>query len=142
MADDNAQPWLEWTSTERILALHATGLEMYGGPRQMQSPSGCVDGAVGSAYSSEVYLEGRRHAKPGLVFAAHLLLYLVQRHCFLDGNKRIAWAACMDALAAQGLGVTASTDEAFAFMNSVIAHTVNSGEEIATWIAPRLYALP
>jgi death-on-curing protein len=134
-------PWLRWTSAERIMELHGIGLKSYGGPQQPTSPTGCVDGAVGSAYSAEAYAEGRPHAKAGLEFAAHLLLYLVHRHCFVDGNKRIAWAACVDALAAQGLGVVATTDEAFDFMRSVIDHSVESGHDVAAWLAPRLFAL-
>ena len=137
-----ATPWKLWTSNQRIEAIHRRGMQEHGGAEVHVHPTDCVDGALGAAYNAEMYLEGRRHGKPGLSFAAHLLLYLIQRHCFLDGNKRVAWAAPMDALASIGLGIEATQDEAFAFVHDVIAHRVNTGEEIAEWLAARLIALP
>lgn len=134
-------PWEAYSSNQRIKELHSIGMQQHGGLPTALHPEDCVDGALGAAFSAELYLEGRRHAKAGLIFAGHLLLYLIQRHCFADGNKRVAWAAPMDVLAALGLGVTATQDEAFNFVTDVIDHRITTGEAIAEWLAPRLYAL-
>jgi hypothetical protein len=39
-----------------------------------------------------------------------MLFYLIKNHCFIDGNKRVGWAACMEALRSLGLTINA-TDE-------------------------------
>jgi len=134
-------PWRSWTSSERIIALHDRSIVEHGGAAGANAATDCVDGAAGAAYNAELYLEGRKHAKAGLAFAAYLLVYIVQRHCFLDGNKRTAWIAALDVLGALGLGISTSEDEAFNLMEDVIAHRIESGEQVAAWMASRLYAL-
>lgn len=137
------EPWAGLTTAQRILDLHATGLERFGGANFIRKDaSQCVDGALGAAFNAELYLENPRHAVAGLPFAAYLLLYLVKGHCFVDGNKRVAWMACVDVLAAMGLGINATEDEAYDFLSQVIDGTVDSGDEISAWIGSRLYALP
>jgi hypothetical protein len=97
--------------------------------------------AIGtSPYNAEIYLEGKKHAKAGLAFASYALFYLVRNHCFVDGNKRVAWLAAADILAALGLGISATEDEAFALMENVISHVINGGDEVALWLASRLFA--
>ena len=135
------EPWLAWTSVDRVVHLHAEGLRQFGGATGPPDPSDCIEGALGGAFNAEAYLEGKKHAKAGLVFCAYLLYSLVQRHCFTDGNKRVGWASAMDALACLGLGVHATEDEAFQLVEDVIAHRVLSGEDVAKWMAPRLYAI-
>jgi death-on-curing protein len=134
------QPWLHWTSAARIHELHSRGLQEFGGRSGPPDAATCVDGALGGASNAEAYLEGEKHAKPGLVFAGYLLFSLVQRHCFMDGNKRVGWAAALDVLACLGLGIIATEQEAFDLVDDVIAHRIQTGEDVAKWMAPRLYA--
>jgi death-on-curing protein len=136
MTADDRQPWRTLTSSVRIIELHDRSIQEHGGAAGPMDAFACVDGATGAAYNAELYLEGKKHAKSGLAFAAYLLVYIVQRHCFVDGNKRTAWASCADVLAALGLGILATDDEAFSLMEDVIAHRVESGEQVASWLAP------
>ncbi len=56
------------------------------------------------------------------VFRGCLLYYLMKNHCFVDGNKRVGWAACMEVLRALGLTVTATDKEAedFELLSNVV----------------------
>ena len=47
----------------------------------------------------------------------------------------------MDVLLQHGLGVTASVDEARLLVEAVLSHEIDSGEQITSWLAPRLYAV-
>lgn len=135
------QPWLAWTSAERILTIHQRGIDEFGGLGGPPNAGNCIDGALGAAANAEAYLEGQRFKKAGLIFAAYLMYSLLTRHCFNDGNKRVGWAAALDVLAALGLGIHATQDEAFGFIDDILHHRIASGEEVAIWIAPRLYAI-
>lgn len=92
---------------------------------------------------AELY-SGSDDAKQGLCFAGCLLFYLVKNHCFVDGNKRVAWASCMEVLRSLGLTVNATDDEAEAFCINVITgeNMVKKAVDVCLWIAPRLEALP
>ncbi|MGH7906201.1 MAG: Fic family protein [Candidatus Binataceae bacterium] len=77
----------------------------------------------------------------GLCFAGCLLYYLVQNHCFVDGNKRVGWATCMEVLRSLGLTVRATDDEVEAFVLSIIGTDVQNAIDVADWVAPRLESL-
>lgn len=75
-----------------------------------------------------------------MIFAGYLLFYLAKNHCFVDGNKRLAWSATMHVLLGLGLTVDASTDEAEEFVLSVITSERSTGMEVVRWLAGRLLA--
>jgi death-on-curing protein len=135
-----SRPWESLTSVDRVLEIHGRGLVEHGGLSGPAGAASCVEAALGGAYSAELYTEGRRHARAGLPFAAYVLVYLAKRHCFTDGNKRTAWASAADILAAMGLGVTATTDEAVDLVEGVITGG-QDGADVARWLASRLFAL-
>lgn len=58
-------------------------------------------------------------------------------HCFVDGNKRVAWASAMVVLAGLRLTLSASEDEAYDFMMGMIENHLDH-DEILDWIADRL----
>lgn len=60
--------------------------------------------------------------------ASSLLYYIVKRHCFTDGNKRVAWAVAVDYLLRHNLAITATEDEAADFVLAVVEnkHTAQS----------------
>ena len=135
-------PWQAWTSVDRVLEIHSRALGEHGGLAGPSDSEQCVEGSLGAAYNAELYLEGKKHVKAGLPFAAYALVYLARKHCFVDGNKRVAWATSMDVLAALGLGVVATPDEAVALVESVISRQIADGADVARWMSPRLFALP
>jgi death-on-curing protein len=55
------------------------------------------------------------------VKAAALLHSLVSNHALIDGNKRLAWAACRVFLLINGHAIRASEDDRFEFVMSVAA---------------------
>lgn len=108
------------------------------------SKDGCVDGALGSAYSAELYtapeVEGE-FVVSGLTFAGCLLFYLATRHCFVDGNKRVSWLATSFVLLTLGVTLAVTDNEAEAFCLGIANGTVKSSEEVVHWIAEHIVAI-
>ena len=117
----NAEPWSHLISTEEIRKIHSECIERFGGDLSSAVKDGCVEGSTGAAWTAELYLENS-DALSGLCFAGCLLYYLMKNHCFVDGNKRVGWAACMEVLRALGLTVTATDKEAedFELLSNVV----------------------
>ena len=65
--------------------------------------------------------------------AAAYLFHLCANHPFVDGNKRIALAACIAFLRMNGWNLAASEDAAFAIVLDV-AQSIKSKEEVADWL--------
>jgi death-on-curing protein len=78
-----------------------------------------------SAFGTEVY--------PALqVKAAALLHSLVRNHALVDGNKRLAWAACLVFLGLNGQRVHGATgDERVEFVVSVASGELDELEKVA-----------
>ncbi len=130
-------PWSALITAERVFELHRMGIERYGGTADIRTDSsGCVDGAIGNAWSAEAYdpIEG---AEQGLAFAAYLLIYLIRRHCFIDGNKRVGWLAMIEIFRTKRLEIDATEEQAEELVGSVIADEVDA-RDLTFWIAERL----
>jgi prophage maintenance system killer protein len=136
---DSSQPWTQWIGSDTVAMLYAEGIKRWGGAGSSPQ-SGCVEGALGAAYSAELYTPENEAEGfvPGLIFAAYLLFYLTQKHCYDDGNKRIAWACMTFVLLGFGLTVQANEDDAEKFCLSVARGEVKSGASVLDWIAERL----
>ena len=120
--------------------LHEQGLRLHGGlPGILKQ--GCVEAAVGSTISAELY-ERTGDSIDFLRLAAHALLKLASAHCFADGNKRVAWETCTTILnKAAGLDVPATDAETVAFVLSIADGAQRDVDEIATWLAARIVTL-
>jgi death on curing protein len=59
---------------------------------------------------------------------------LAKNHCFLDGNKRIAWMAAVEVILREGLEVNATTDEA-ADLVLRVADNLCSREQVLEWFS-------
>jgi death on curing protein len=134
------EPWTEWIGTETVGMLYADGIRLHGGSGSAPK-DGCVEGALGAAYNAELY--SRPEIEPeglisGLVFCGHLLFYLSTKHCYIDGNKRIAWSCAMFVLLRIGLTIEATEDEVVAFCLQIADGEVRSASEVVTWIGDRL----
>lgn len=64
--------------------------------------------------------------------ASFLLYYVAKRHCFTDGNKRVAWAVAVDYFLQQGLQIVATQEEAAKLVEDVACDIV-SKEDIIRW---------
>jgi death-on-curing protein len=116
----DSQPWAQWIADDTIDKLYAEGIKRWHGAGSPPKP-GCVDAALGAAYSAELYTPESEQEGfiSGLIFAGYLLFYLATKHCYVDGNKRIAWACCTFVLLNFGLTVEATEDEVVEFCLSV-----------------------
>lgn len=141
--NDSRQPWIEWISSATINLLYAKGIERWGGDASDPKP-GCLDAALGAAFNAELYSpESEQEGfKPGLIFCGYLLFYLAgTKHCYIDGNKRVAWASSMFVLLGFGLTVEATEDQAVEFCYSIARSEIKSGAEVVAWISERLVAV-
>ena len=73
-----------------------------------------------------------------MIFAAYLLFYLANDHCYTDGNKRIAWMSATYILRHYGLIIEAEDDEVVSFMNDVASPDILNARGVFEWIVARL----
>src|SRR5437016_10291490 len=136
------QPWAQWISDESITALYAEGIKRWGGAGSAPKP-GCIDGALGAAYNAELYSpESEQEGfTSGLIFAGYLLFYLATKHCYLDGNKRIAWACATFVLLSFGLTIQATEDEVDEYCLSISRGDIKKGADVVIWISEKLVSV-
>jgi death-on-curing protein len=135
-------PWTRWISYEEVHDLYAKGISLYGGTGS-KSKDGCVDGALGAAYSGELYsateVDGE-YVVSGLPFCGFLLYYLGSKHCFVDGNKRVAWLSATTVLLKMGLTLNVTDAEAEAFCLEIASGNIESADAVR-WVADHLKAI-
>ncbi|MEM6457224.1 MAG: Fic family protein [Acidobacteriota bacterium] len=130
---------LSWPSltVERILELHHRGIVDHGGDPHLAQGRSCIEAALGSAGSAVSYLEPADRLTWHLYAAAHLLMYLVQRHCFVDGNKRVAWNTAYDVLTDANIRIEATEDDAYDLVIGVVTGD-RDRHAVVTWFASRI----
>ncbi|MGV9798888.1 type II toxin-antitoxin system death-on-curing family toxin [Mycobacterium sp. NPDC003449] len=73
--------------------------------------------------------------------AAALMQSLARNHALVDGNKRLAWAACLTFLAINGQRINAPEDDRFFFVIRVATGAESEvapiAEELRAWSARR-----
>lgn len=86
----------------------------------------CIDAAVAASYNGALYLSevGNGHTDP-IQLAGLLLYHLAKKHCFTDGNKRIAWIIAVDYLARHNLRIIATQEEAANFVIDVAENRID-----------------
>lgn len=122
----------EQLSIERINRIHGENLARLGGRPGGPKP-GCVEGSVGGAATAAHY----RSEGPDpdiLIFLSHLVFYIAKNHCYVDGNKRVAFSVIDEVLAHVGLRLEATQDEAADFILSIADGVVTSAEEVGEWL--------
>jgi prophage maintenance system killer protein len=124
------------------MALHREAAKRYGGiPTQRDGDFDCIDGHIGSAVNAAYYFEGGNQDM-GLIVGAHLLYYIAGGHCFVDGNKRTGWLACVEFFKNLQLTVNATEDEAYDLVMAIAAKDSRiTSSEVAVWLAERLEAV-
>jgi death on curing protein len=140
---NSAEPWEHLISLETIIELHGEDIARYGGAASDPKP-GCVEGSAGGAFNAGLYnakSDPPSDAEIALVFAGYLLFYLAKNHCFVDGNKRIAWSACMHVLATLGLTLSASEEDAVLYVDAVVNDRVDNGADVVIWLEENLAAI-
>src|SRR5579884_1651606 len=134
---DSRQPWTQWIGSETITKLYFEGIKRWGGAAS-DPKTGCIDAALGAAYNAELYspeAEQQEGYVQGLVFTGYVLFYLITKHCYLDGNKRIGWACATFVLLSFGLTVQANEDEVVDFCLAISKGEIRSGADAVAWLA-------
>lgn len=116
-------------STDEVLTLHETGIDAFGGSHGIRD-AGLLDSALATprqGFGGEFL-----HEFPFGMAAAYLF-HLCANHPFIDGNKRVALAACIAFLRMNGWNLSASEDATYATVVDVAQQT-KSKEEVSDWL--------
>ncbi|MBF6567980.1 MAG: Fic family protein [Candidatus Binataceae bacterium] len=116
----SAQPWTAFISVEAVVQIHKDCVARFGGDRTESPQRGCVERSLGAAWNAELYSEDTDSVH-GLCFAGCLLFYLAKNNCFVDGNKRVGWASCMEVLGKLGLTIEATGEECQEYCLSMLS---------------------
>jgi len=73
--------------------------------------------------------------------AAAMLQSLCQNHCFVDGNKRVAFAATAIFLRMNGYRLSVKADDGETFLVNQVIQERFAIEDIATWLESRMIRL-
>ncbi len=133
-------PWSRLIDGDTVLELHQESIARYGGDSTPTAKDGCIDKSLGAAWNAELYM-ANEDALQGLCFAGCLLFYLAKNHCFVDGNKRVAWMSAMEVLRILDLTLDVSEDDAEAYCLSILDGAVASASDVSIWMADRLMAI-
>lgn len=116
-------------STDEVLTLHETAIDAFGGSLGVRD-AGLLDSAL--AIPRQGFRGQFVHEFPFEMAGAYLI-HLCANHPFVDGNKRVALAACVTFLRMNGWNLVASEDDAFATV-SAVAQSIKSKEDISRWL--------
>lgn len=103
-------------TVEEIKSFHERAIHQFGGAPGVRE-EGCVHGKLQGAINASMY---RDEGLDILSLAADLLVKFAKGHCFVDGNKRIAWLAAIYTLRKGHLRVSSSQAEAALMVEDLV----------------------
>ena len=115
----------DYLTLAEIKTIHTDQIERYGGSPGLRDP-GQLEAALyrpQTGYYADLIAE-----------AAALWESLSQNHPFVDGNKRTALAAAYTLLAINGIRMTASADELWAFLDHHYSAGTFSFDVLDAWL--------
>ena len=115
----------DFLTSADVLAIHTDQIERYGGSHGLRDP-GLLEAALfrpQTGYYEDLIEE-----------AAALWESLAQNHPFIDGNKRVAFAAAFTFLAINDAKVTAAADATYAFIAERYATQTFDFENLSAWL--------
>ena len=116
-------------SIDEVLTLHETGIDAFGGSQGVRD-TGLLESAL--ALPRQGFGGEYVHEFPFGMGAAYLF-HLCSNHPFVDGNKRVALAACIVFLRMNGWNLAASEDATYATVLDV-ARATKQKDDIADWL--------
>lgn len=93
----------------------------------------CIESCVDNAINAALYSADNEPEPDLLVSVAYLLFYITKNHCFLDGNKRAAWASAVHVFFINGLAMNSGQVEAADLVNGV-AENRYPFEHLLRWL--------
>ena len=121
-----------YLTVAEVIAIHHHQIEEYGGEHGLLN-QGALESAVfrpQTGYYNDLSEE-----------AAALLESLVNNHPFVDGNKRVGFAAAHTFLLLNGFDLDVSTNAAFAFVMKTLTEGKFRFALLREWIATHLVSL-
>ncbi len=115
----------EYLTVAEVVAIHSDLIERYGGSEGIRD-LGLLEAALfrpQTGYYTDVIAE-----------AAALWESLSQNHPFVDGNKRVAFAATYTFLKINGTTITADSDAIFNFLSRLYAHGEFEFDRLDAWL--------
>jgi death on curing protein len=114
-----------YLTVAEVVAMHADLIARYGGTPGLRDP-GLLEAALfrpQTGYYDDLLAE-----------AAAMWESLSQNHAFLDGNKRVAFAATYTFLKANGITITADADSTYAFVIELYEHGSFTFDRLEPWL--------
>ncbi len=115
----------DYLTLVEVLAIHADQIKRYGGTEGIRD-AGLLEAALyrpQTGYYSDLIEE-----------VAALWESLAQNHPFVDGNKRVAFAATYTFLAINGAHLTAGPEETYAFIWGLYEARTFRFDELVPWL--------
>ena len=115
----------DYLTVAELLAIHEDQIARYGGAGGIRDP-GLLEAALfrpQTGYYPDLIAE-----------AAALWESLAQNHPFVDGNKRVAFAACYTFLAINGARIIAGPDETHAFIDGLYRQGDSTFVKLVAWL--------
>lgn len=115
----------DYLTFAEVVAIHDDQIERYGGSAGVRDP-GLLEAALfrpQTGYYADLIEE-----------AAALWESLAQNHPFIDGNKRVAFAATYTFLAINGMRITADAEAAYDFIAGLYQANEFTFENLVTWL--------
>jgi len=123
----------DYLTVVEVLAIHADQIERYGGSHGIRDP-GLLEAALfrpQTGYYADLIEE-----------AAALWESLAQNHPFIDGNKRVAFAAAYTFLAINGARLTAGAQETYDFVASLYEANQFTFDRLVPWLRRHVVSDP
>ena len=108
-----------------VLAIHTDQIERYGGSQGVRDP-GLLEAALFRPHTG-YYVDLIEEA-------AALWESLAQNHAFIDGNKRVAFAATYTFLEINGAWLTADADATYAFIAGLYETNSFDFAHLSAWL--------
>lgn len=115
----------DYLTLAEVLAIRADQIQRYGGSEGIRD-AGLLEAALyrpQTGYYADLVEE-----------AAALWESLAQNHPFVDGNKRVSFAATYTFLAINGARLTADPEDAYAFISDLYESGMFRFDELAAWL--------
>lgn len=123
-----------WLPRKLVVTIHARAIKEFGGSYGVRD-EGLLESALARPQNLAAYGEPSLFA-----LAAAYAFGLAKNHAFIDGNKRVAFAAIDVFLQLNGYELSASDVEATVMMQDLAAGSL-SEDELAAWIEASATAL-
>ncbi|MGD9545297.1 MAG: type II toxin-antitoxin system death-on-curing family toxin [Methylocystis sp.] len=115
----------DYLTVAEMLAIHNDLIERYGGASGVRD-FGQLEAAL--------FRPQTGYYADEIAQAAALWESLSQNHAFVDGNKRVAFAAMFAFLTINGISLIANADEAWAFVSALYEKDAFRFETLEAWL--------